>query len=287
MTTHDVPTRRPGRGGSRAEEAPRHHVGVRRLPGGRHRPDRRARPDPGRGGRGSPPAIGCSTSPPDPATSPSRRHRPGAEVIGLRPDARNCWTTGERPRPTAGVAARPGSRRRRGAALSPTREFDAVLSCVGVMFAPHHQASRRRTGPGLPARRHHRPDLTGRRSGFIGQMFAAMKPYAPPPPPGAQPPPLWGNEEHVRTLLGDRVDSVTARDAEADGDAFRHAGGVPRLLQGRLRPDDRGVQGDRGRPGQGRGAGRGARRAGPALRPEPGEGREMRTARCSTGSTCC
>jgi hypothetical protein len=41
--------------------------------------------------------------------------------------------------------------------------------------------------------------------GFIGQMFAAMKPYAPPPPPGAQPPPMWGREEHVRALLGDRV----------------------------------------------------------------------------------
>lgn len=25
--------------------------------------------------------------------------------------------------------------------------------------------------------------------GFIGEMFAVMKPYAPPPPPGAQPPP--------------------------------------------------------------------------------------------------
>ena len=46
--------------------------------------------------------------------------------------------------------------------------------------------------------------------GFIGQMFATMKPYAPPPPPGAQPPPLWGDEDHVRALLGDRVDDVTA-----------------------------------------------------------------------------
>jgi hypothetical protein len=38
-----------------------------------------------------------------------------------------------------------------------------------------------------------------------------MKPYAPPPPPSAQPPPLWGREDHVRALLGDRVTSVTAR----------------------------------------------------------------------------
>jgi hypothetical protein len=38
-----------------------------------------------------------------------------------------------------------------------------------------------------------------------------MKPYVATPPPGAQPPPLWGQEEHVRALLGDRVTDVDAR----------------------------------------------------------------------------
>ncbi len=47
--------------------------------------------------------------------------------------------------------------------------------------------------------------------GFIGQMFATMKPYAPPPPPGAQAPPLWGNEEHVRALFRDRLADIVAR----------------------------------------------------------------------------
>lgn len=47
--------------------------------------------------------------------------------------------------------------------------------------------------------------------GFIGKMFGTMKPYAPPPPPGAQPPSLWGNEDHVRALLGDRVTDVEVR----------------------------------------------------------------------------
>ena len=37
-----------------------------------------------------------------------------------------------------------------------------------------------------------------------------MKPYAAPPPPGAQPPPRWGDEAHVRDLLGDRVEGLTA-----------------------------------------------------------------------------
>ncbi len=91
----------------------------------------------------------------------------------------------------------------------PDAQFDAVLSCVGVMFAPHHQTAAdeliRVCRPGGTIGL-----ISWTPAGFIGQMFAAMKPYAPPPPPGAQPPPLWGSEEHVRTLLGDRVESFTA-----------------------------------------------------------------------------
>lgn len=89
-------------------------------------------------------------------------------------------------------------------------EFDVVMSCVGVMFAPNHQASADelvrvcRAGGQIGL-------LSWTPEGFIGQMFSVMKPYAPPPPPGAQPPPLWGSEEHVRSLLGDRVTDVIAR----------------------------------------------------------------------------
>ncbi len=105
-------------------------------------------------------------------------------------------------------------------------EFDTVLSCVGVMFAPHHQASADelvrvcRPGGTLGL-------VNWTPEGFIGQLFATMKPYAPPPPPGAQPPPLWGNEDHVRALLGDRVTDVVARretvvvDLFARPEAFR------------------------------------------------------------------
>ena len=88
-------------------------------------------------------------------------------------------------------------------------EFDAVVSCVGVMFAPHHQASAdelvRVCRPGGTIAL-----VSWTPEGFIGQMFATMKPYAPPPPPGAQPPPLWGQESHVRELFGDRVVEVVA-----------------------------------------------------------------------------
>jgi ubiquinone/menaquinone biosynthesis C-methylase UbiE len=89
-------------------------------------------------------------------------------------------------------------------------EFDVVLSCVGVMFAPHHQAAADelvrvcRPGGRLGL-------LSWTPEGFIGQVFQTMKPYAAPPPTGAQPPPLWGDEEHVRSLLGARVTEFEAR----------------------------------------------------------------------------
>jgi SAM-dependent methyltransferase len=89
-------------------------------------------------------------------------------------------------------------------------QFDVVMSCLGVMFAPHHQVSAdelvRVCRPGGTVGL-----LNWTPEGFIGEMFAAMKPYAPPPPPGAQPPPMWGREDHVRELLGDRVRDVSVR----------------------------------------------------------------------------
>ncbi|MGP4029279.1 hypothetical protein [Actinomadura sp. 3N407] len=45
-------------------------------------------------------------------------------------------------------------------------------------------------------------------TGLISDFFAALAPYMPPPPPDALPPPLWGSEEHVRGLFGDRVESL-------------------------------------------------------------------------------
>jgi SAM-dependent methyltransferase len=97
--------------------------------------------------------------------------------------------------------------------------FDVVLSCVGVMFAPHHQ----RTADELV--RVCRPGgriglLSWTPTGFVGEMFRTMKPYAPPPPAGAQPPPLWGDEDHVWALLGDRVTDVVARKQTLTTDRF-------------------------------------------------------------------
>ena len=103
--------------------------------------------------------------------------------------------------------------------------FDVTVSSVGVMFAPHHRPA---------ADELVRVTASGGRigliswtpAGFIGQMFTVMKPYAPPLPEGAQPAPLWGDEQHVRELLGDRVSDVRAERQTVEirfptGEAFR------------------------------------------------------------------
>jgi len=91
-------------------------------------------------------------------------------------------------------------------------DFDVAMSCVGVMFAPHHRRAADEMARVL------RPGgVLGLASwtpeGFVGQLLAALKPFAPAPPPGAEPAPLWGREDHVRELLGDRVTSLRARRA--------------------------------------------------------------------------
>jgi SAM-dependent methyltransferase len=85
-------------------------------------------------------------------------------------------------------------------------EFDAVVSAVGVMFAPDHQRTAdellRVTRPGgTIALANWAPD------GFIGDMFRTTAAHVPPPA-GLQPPGLWGKEDHVRALFGDGVSEV-------------------------------------------------------------------------------
>ena len=83
--------------------------------------------------------------------------------------------------------------------------FDVVMSSIGAMFAPHHEAVAdelvRVCHPGGTIAM-----LNWTPEGMIGALFRTMGPFAPPPPPGAQPPPLWGGEQHVREQFGDRVE---------------------------------------------------------------------------------
>jgi len=80
--------------------------------------------------------------------------------------------------------------------------FDVVTSTCGVMFAPDHAAVAaelaRITRPGgRIALACWTPE------GGLGQMFKMMGPFLPPPAPGVGSPFAWGNEDHVRELLGD------------------------------------------------------------------------------------
>ena len=143
--------------------------------------------------------------------------------------------------------------------------FDVVMSSIGAMFAPHHQDVAdelvRVTRPGGTIGM-----LNWTPEGMIGALFRTMGPYAPPPPPGAQPPPLWGSEDHVRELFGDRVDLHTLERDNLDIDAFEHAQDYGEHFKGRYGPTHRGVR----QRGQGRARG-GARpgAAGVLRRVEP------------------
>src|SRR5262245_11714186 len=94
----------------------------------------------------------------------------------------------------------------------PDRSFAAVVSVLGPMFA----AAQRRTGAemvrvsregGTIALANWTPE------GFIGQLFKTVGAHVPPPP-GLTPPPRWGDEDHVRDLLGDGVRDVRTRRRE-------------------------------------------------------------------------
>ena len=100
--------------------------------------------------------------------------------------------------------------------------FDVVMSSIGAMFAPRHQDVAdelvRVCKPGGTIGM-----LNWTPEGQIGALFRAMGPFAPPPPPGASPPPLWGSEDHVRELFGDRVDLQTLEREDLTITAFEQA----------------------------------------------------------------
>jgi SAM-dependent methyltransferase len=100
--------------------------------------------------------------------------------------------------------------------------YDVVMSSIGVMFAPHHQDAAdelvRVCRPGGTIGL-----LSWTPEGMIGDLFRTMGPFAPPPPPGAQAPPLWGSEELLAELFGDRVEFHTLKRDVLEITAFEHA----------------------------------------------------------------
>jgi ubiquinone/menaquinone biosynthesis C-methylase UbiE len=86
-------------------------------------------------------------------------------------------------------------------------EFDVVTSSFGAIFAPDHQKVAdefvRVCRPGGTIGMATFPPV-----GLAADIFGVIAPYMPAPPPDALPPLLWGTEEHVRELFGDRVESL-------------------------------------------------------------------------------
>ena len=113
--------------------------------------------------------------------------------------------------------------------------FDAVISAIGVMFAPFHQAAAdelvRVCKPGGKIGL-----LSWTPEGTIGQLFKLMGPFAPTPPPGAQPPPLWGSEGHLAELFGDRVEFGAPVREPLEVNAFEQAGDFGQHFRERYGP---------------------------------------------------
>lgn len=113
--------------------------------------------------------------------------------------------------------------------------FDVVISAIGVMFAPHHQAAAdelvRVCRPGATIGL-----LSWTPEGMIGALFRAMGPFAPPPPPGAQPPPLWGSEGHLAELFDDRVSFQTLERDRLEVVAFQRPGDFGEHFKARYGP---------------------------------------------------
>lgn len=85
--------------------------------------------------------------------------------------------------------------------------FDYVLSAIGVMFtADHERAAHELARVCRPGGVIGMANWTP--TGFVGEMLKTVGRHVPPPA-GAKPPPLWGTEEYVRELLGDRVSEVS------------------------------------------------------------------------------
>jgi SAM-dependent methyltransferase len=94
----------------------------------------------------------------------------------------------------------------------PDASFDAVLSCLGVMFTPDQERAAAellrvcRPG-GTIALANWTP------SSFVGGMFRTVAAHVPQPA-GVRPPGLWGTQERLHELLGGGVARLEATQRE-------------------------------------------------------------------------
>jgi len=84
--------------------------------------------------------------------------------------------------------------------------FDVAMSIFGAMFAPDQQrAADELLRVVKPGGRIGMANWTP--AGSVGTMFKTISKHAPPPP-GLDSPLLWGTEDRVRELFGDRVSEL-------------------------------------------------------------------------------
>lgn len=114
-------------------------------------------------------------------------------------------------------------------------QFDAVVSAIGVMFAPHHQRAANelvrvcRTGGRIGV-------ISWTHEGFFGQMLNTLRPYQPTVRPGGPPASLWGREAYAAGLLGGRVTDVSARRGMLAVDRFESADAVHNYFKSHYGP---------------------------------------------------
>ena len=164
-------------------------------------------------------AAGCSTSPAGPgnATVPAARSGPASHRPRL--------LRGAAPEVGAGAAADAGVEVEwveadAQAAALPGRLLRPRAVDVRAHVRPRPRADGGGAAARVPAGRRGSRLACWTPEGKIGAMFGALGELGPPPPDGFQSPLLWGTEEHVRRLLGDRVrferHEVEWRDASID-----------------------------------------------------------------------
>jgi ubiquinone/menaquinone biosynthesis C-methylase UbiE len=100
---------------------------------------------------------------------------------------------------------------------------DKVVSSVGMIFAPDHEAVAGELG---------RVTAPGGRLAFsawtpegtVGEMFRVFGAFQPPLPPGAGAPVAWGEEEYVRARLGGAFElSIERRISRYEDESPEHA----------------------------------------------------------------
>ncbi len=90
----------------------------------------------------------------------------------------------------------------------PDGAFDVVLSTFGVMFTPDHDKAASEIA--RVCKRGGKIGLANWTPGsLVGEMFKVIGRYVAPPA-GVKSPALWGTEQRLRELFGDRIASLAA-----------------------------------------------------------------------------